>query len=119
MNAFSKKIEMRGYAAALHFMHYNFVRIHKTLKVTPAMAAGVTGKLWEIADVVALLPDEEYRSGDETDHARGVAACAWCFAVAVRQGGGKPTRIRRRGGIGCAGVLCGRRAPQLKPDHYP
>ena len=57
-NAFSKKIEMHAAAVALHFMHYNFVRIHKTLRVTPAMAAGVTGKLWEIADVVALLPDE-------------------------------------------------------------
>ena len=57
-NAFSKKIEMHAHAVALHFMHYNFVRIHKTLRMTPAMAAGVTGKLWEIADVVALLPDE-------------------------------------------------------------
>ena len=50
---------MHGHAVALHFMHYNFVRIHRTLKVTPAMAAGVTGKPWEIADVVALLPDED------------------------------------------------------------
>jgi hypothetical protein len=50
---------MRAPAVALHFMHYNnAVRIHKTLKVTPAMAAGVTGKEWETADVVALLPDE-------------------------------------------------------------
>lgn len=57
-NAFSKKVEMHAHAVALHFMHYNFVRIHKTLKVTPAMAAGVTGKLWEIAALVALLPDE-------------------------------------------------------------
>jgi len=58
-NAFSKKVEMHAHAVAPHFMHYNFVRIHKTLKVTPAMAAGVTGKLWQIADIVALLPDEE------------------------------------------------------------
>ncbi len=36
-------------------MYYNFVRIHKTLKVTPAMAAGVTDKLWKISDVVAML----------------------------------------------------------------
>jgi hypothetical protein len=48
---------------ALHFMHYNLVRLHKTLKVTPAMAAGVTGKLWELADVVALLPDEDRLGG--------------------------------------------------------
>jgi hypothetical protein len=57
-NAFSKKVEMHAHAVALHFMHYNFVRIHKTLKQTPAMAAGVTGRLWEIADVVGLLPEE-------------------------------------------------------------
>jgi hypothetical protein len=40
---------------ALHMMDYNFVRIHKTLRVTPAMAAGVTDKLWKITDVVAIL----------------------------------------------------------------
>jgi hypothetical protein len=42
-------------SVALHYMNYNFCRIHKTLKVTPAMAAGVTDKLWEISDVVAML----------------------------------------------------------------
>ena len=40
---------------ALHFLYYNFVRIHKTLKVTPAMAAGITDRLWEIADMVNVL----------------------------------------------------------------
>jgi hypothetical protein len=40
---------------ALHFLYYNFVRIHRTLKVTPAMAAGVTDRLWEVADMVAVL----------------------------------------------------------------
>jgi hypothetical protein len=40
---------------AIYFMHYNFVRIHKTLRVTPAMAANVTPKLWEISDMVAVL----------------------------------------------------------------
>jgi IS1 family transposase len=54
-NAFSKKIENHGYAMALHFMYYNFVRIHQTLKVTPAMAAGVTRRLWEIGDIVDVL----------------------------------------------------------------
>ena len=57
-NAFSKRVTMHAHAVALHFMHYNFVRIHKTLRQTPAMAAGVTGKLWEVADIVALLADE-------------------------------------------------------------
>jgi IS1 family transposase len=54
-NGFSKKLENHIAAVSLHFMHYNFVRIHQTLKVTPAMAAGVTDKLWEIADIVALM----------------------------------------------------------------
>jgi hypothetical protein len=40
---------------ALHFLYYNFVRIQKTLKVTPAMAAGVTDRLWEVTDMVAVL----------------------------------------------------------------
>jgi hypothetical protein len=44
---------------AIYFMHYNFVRIHQTLKVTPAMAAKVTGKLWEMSDMVKVLEDWE------------------------------------------------------------
>ena len=51
-NAFSKKMENHAHAMALHFLYYNFVRIHKTLKTTPAMAAGVTDRLWEVADMV-------------------------------------------------------------------
>jgi len=54
-NAFSKKVENHCAAVALHFMHYNFCRIHQTLRVTPAMAAGVTDHVWEIGDVVDLL----------------------------------------------------------------
>lgn len=53
-NAFSKKLENHEHAIALHFMYYNFVRIHKTLKVTPAQASGITTKLWEIEDIVRL-----------------------------------------------------------------
>ena len=60
-NAFSKKIENHAHGVALHFMYYNFVRIHKTLRVTPAMAAGVTDKLWEMADLVKVLVDWEER----------------------------------------------------------
>lgn len=58
-NAFSKKIENHCYAVALHFMYYNFVKIHSTLKITPAMAAGVTDTLWEMSDIVKLLEDKE------------------------------------------------------------
>ena len=54
-NAFSKKVEMHAHSVALHFMHYNFVKIHSTLRTTPAQAAGVTERLWEIEDLVALL----------------------------------------------------------------
>lgn len=54
-NAFSKDAENHAHSVAIHFMHYNFVRIHQTLRVTPAMAAGVTGKLWELSDMVAMI----------------------------------------------------------------
>ena len=53
-NAFSKKIENHAHAVALHFVYYNFCKIHKTLRVTPAMAAGVTERLWEIEDIAEL-----------------------------------------------------------------
>ena len=56
-NAFSKKVENHAQAIALHFMFYNFVRIHKRLRATPAMAAGVTDRLWELEDLIAT-PDE-------------------------------------------------------------
>ena len=58
-NAFSKKVEIHAHAVALHMMYYNFVRIHKTLRVTPAMAAGVADRLWEIADIAKLVEDAE------------------------------------------------------------
>jgi hypothetical protein len=54
-NAFSKKIENHACAVVLHSMYYNFVRLHQTLKVSPATAAGVTDLLWEMTDVVDML----------------------------------------------------------------
>jgi len=54
-NAFSKKAENHAHMMAIYFMHYNFVRIHQTLRTTPAMAAGVTSKLWEMSDMVDVL----------------------------------------------------------------
>lgn len=54
-NAFSKKVENLGHAVALHFMYYNFCRIHQSLRVTPAMRAKVTDHLWEIEDILKLL----------------------------------------------------------------
>ena len=54
-NGFSKKLENLGHSIALHFMHYNFVRRHASLRMSPAMAAGVATKLWSIEDVVDLI----------------------------------------------------------------
>jgi small-conductance mechanosensitive channel len=51
-NAFSKKLANLKAQVALHFAHYNFVRIHQTLRVTPAMAAGITDHLWGLDDLV-------------------------------------------------------------------
>jgi hypothetical protein len=55
---FSKKIENHGHAVALHFMFYNFVRIHKTLRVTPAMEAGIASHVWSMEELVALLDSQ-------------------------------------------------------------
>ena len=54
-NAFSKKVENHGYAIALHFMYYNFCRIHQSLRVTPAMEAGITDHVWELEEIIALI----------------------------------------------------------------
>ena len=58
-NAFSKKVENHMHAISIYFMHYNFVRIHQTLRVTPAMEAGVTPKLWTLLDMVDVLEQWE------------------------------------------------------------
>jgi len=54
-NGFSKKIENHAYAVAIHYMHYNFCRIHKTLRVTPAMEAGISDHVWSIEEMVTIL----------------------------------------------------------------
>jgi hypothetical protein len=56
-NAFSKKIDNHVAAIALHFMHYDFCRVHKTLRVTPAMEAGLAVHVWSIEELVAIMPD--------------------------------------------------------------
>ena len=58
-NGFSKKVENHAYSVALFTTYYNFVRIHKTLRMSPAMAAGVTDRLWEIADIITLIEARE------------------------------------------------------------
>jgi hypothetical protein len=54
-NAFSKKIENHAHAIALHFTHYNFCRVHQTLRITPAMEAGISDHVWSIQEIVALV----------------------------------------------------------------
>lgn len=66
-NGFSKKVENHAYAIALHMMYYNFVKMHSKLRMSPAMAAGVSSKLWEIGDIVALVEAEEAKA----DRTRG------------------------------------------------
>jgi IS1 family transposase len=56
-NGFSKKIENHGYAIAPHYMHYNFCRVHQTLRVTPAMEAGIADHVWTLEEVVGLLQE--------------------------------------------------------------
>jgi len=58
-NAFSKKAANHNHMMSIYFVHYNFVRIHQTLKMTPAMAAGITPRLWEMADMVKVLENWE------------------------------------------------------------
>jgi len=57
-NGFSKKLENHGHAVALHFMYYNFCKVHKTLRVTPAMQAGITDHVWTIEELCALIPEK-------------------------------------------------------------
>ena len=65
-NAFSKKLTNHAHMVALYALWYNFVRIHKTLRVTPAMAAGIADKLWSIEDVVALIDARSEKIGGNT-----------------------------------------------------
>jgi hypothetical protein len=58
-NAFSKKLENHCHALALYFVFYNFMRIHKTLRVTPAMAAGITDRIWSWEDIIAIVDEVE------------------------------------------------------------
>jgi len=58
-NAFSKKAENDAHMMAIYFLHYNFVRIHETLKIDPAMAADATSKLWEMSEMTNVLAEWE------------------------------------------------------------
>jgi hypothetical protein len=58
-SAFSKKLDNHAHMVALYALWYNFVRVHRTLKITPAMAAGVSDRLWSMDDIVALVDARE------------------------------------------------------------
>ena len=60
-NGFSKKLQNHEYMVALYALWYNFVRVHKTLRTSPAMAAGIESKLWSFEDVVALIDEQDAR----------------------------------------------------------
>lgn len=74
-NAFSKKVENHAAAVSLHSMYYNFVRVHQTLKVSPAMAAGVTDRLWEMTDLVEML--EAFEAKEKRDDAPIFEVVEW------------------------------------------
>jgi IS1 family transposase len=57
-NAFSKKLENHGHMIALYFMHYNYCRVHRTLRVTPAMEAGLTDHVWTIDELISLVEEK-------------------------------------------------------------
>jgi IS1 family transposase len=59
-NGFSKKLENHGHAVALYFLHYNFCRVHKTLRVTPAMEAGIADHVWSFEELIALLDSRAF-----------------------------------------------------------
>jgi len=58
-NAYSKKVENHGHMVALQYFHYNFVRVHMTIKTTPARMAGIADKVWTMVDFVKMLEREE------------------------------------------------------------
>jgi hypothetical protein len=61
-NGFSKKVENHIAVVALHFMFYNFCRVHQTLRVTPAMASGLSNHVWDLEEIVALLDAAEKKA---------------------------------------------------------
>ena len=61
-NGFSRKIRNHAAAVSLNYFAYTFVRMHRTLRMTPAMAAGVTDRLWDVSDIVELLQRAELQA---------------------------------------------------------
>jgi len=93
-NAFSKRVEHHVAAVALHFMYYNFIKIHGTLRMTPAMASGVTDHLWEMTDVVRLVEEKEAADAEAKREAK--AARDSSDGPALGHGGNTATKGSRR-----------------------
>lgn len=72
-NGFSKKVENHAYAVALHMMYYNYVPLDQKLCTSPATAVGVSERLWEISDIVALVEADEAKA----DRKRGLKPSRW------------------------------------------
>jgi hypothetical protein len=73
-NAFSKKVENHVHSLALFTTYYNFVKVHKTLRMSPAMAAGVADRLWDIGDIVKLVENAEPKPGKRGPYRKQDAA---------------------------------------------
>ena len=74
--AFSKKLANLKASVALHYAHYNFVRIHRTLRMTPAMAAGVTDRLWSVEDLLEFMAQEQAAALSRAKSARAARAAS-------------------------------------------
>ncbi|MGO9836040.1 MAG: IS1 family transposase [Polyangiaceae bacterium] len=85
-NAFSKKVENLQHSVAITFMHYNFCRVHQTLRVTPAMAAGLTDHVWELADLIALMPKPIARPWGSVKRAEAMAEAPLAKTSAAAKG---------------------------------
>jgi hypothetical protein len=72
-NAFSKKVENHVHSLALFTTYYNFVRVHKTLRMSPAMAAGVADRRWEVADIVKLVEASEAKPAKRGPYKKRIA----------------------------------------------
>jgi hypothetical protein len=73
-NAFSKKFDNHCHALAIYFVWYNFVKVHKSIRMAPAMAAGITDKLWSVEDIVGLVDAAEPASSKRGPYKKRIAA---------------------------------------------
>jgi hypothetical protein len=86
-NAFSKKFEHHCAAVTLYAMHYNFCRVHETLRITPAMQLGVTDHVWSIGELIDTALDGELPSGNGPEFPRNLDPSDTIRASPTRPGG--------------------------------